>query len=120
MHYLLAVHMDTTALGEFGPYSSEEEMSQAMADTGAFNQLLQDEGYWVYAGGLQPARTAQVVDATTDIVNNTSGPYLDQSEHLSGIWIVDVPDEETAVDLAEKASRACRNSVEVRPFHGME
>lgn len=120
MQYLLAIHMDTTELGEFGPYSSKEELEQAFADTDAFNKRLQSGGYWVFAGGLQPARTAQVIDATNgEMVNNTSGPYLDQSEHLSGMWIIDVPNEDTALELAEAASRACRNAVEVRPFQGM-
>ena len=31
---------------EYGNYPSEEAMKQALADTGVFNQRLQEEGYW--------------------------------------------------------------------------
>ena len=45
---------------EYGNYPSEEAMKQALADTGVFNQRLQEEGYWVFADGLAPATTATV------------------------------------------------------------
>ncbi|MEI2826295.1 MAG: hypothetical protein V9F04_07715 [Dermatophilaceae bacterium] len=36
--------------------------------------------------------------------------------YLSGLWIVDVPDETAALTLAAEASRACNRRVEVRAF----
>ena len=43
-------------------------MKQALADTGVFNQRLQEEGYWVFADGLAPATSATVVDGQGDAV----------------------------------------------------
>jgi hypothetical protein len=101
---------------EFGNYPSEEAMKQAMADTGAFNQRLQEEGYWVFAGGLAPATTATVVDGQRAEPVITDGPYLESKEYLGGFWIIEAPDLDVALTLAAQGSKACRGTVEVRPF----
>ena len=61
-HYLFAVH-GAAERNEFGSYGSKEEMEEAFAATGAFTDRLRADGYWVFAGGLQPASTATVVDS---------------------------------------------------------
>jgi len=113
--YLMSV-FGPAERGEFGGYSSEEEMTQAYADTGAFNQRLRDEGYWVFANGLAPATTATVVDGQGAEPVVTDGPYLESKEHIGGFWIIDAPDLDVALKLAADGSKACRGKVEVRPF----
>jgi hypothetical protein len=103
---------------EFGNYPSEEAMREALADTDAFNQRLQDEGYWVFADGLAPATTATVVDGQVAEPLVTDGPYLEAKEYLGGFWIIEAPDLDVALTLAAEGSRACRGKVEVRPFAG--
>jgi hypothetical protein len=53
-HYLLSVH-GPAERDEFGEYGSKEEMEEAFAATGVFNDKLKADGYWVFAGGLQHA-----------------------------------------------------------------
>ena len=101
---------------EYGSYPSEEAMNQAMADTGAFNQRLRDDGYWVFADGLEPATTATVVDGQGAEPVVTDGPYLESKEHIGGFWIIEAPDLDVALRLAAEGSKACRGKVEVRPF----
>jgi len=116
MRYLMSVHSGTE-YGEFGGYPSREEMLASFADTGAFNDKLQADGYWVFADGLEEPAAAVVVDGQvggTPVV--TDGPYSEAKEHIAGFWVIDVPDHDTAVRLAAEASRACRGKVEVRPF----
>jgi hypothetical protein len=75
-HYLLAVH-GPAERDEFGNYGSKEEMEEAFAATGAFNDKLHADGYWVFAGGLQAASTATVVDGqgeTTSTWRSSSRP----------------------------------------------
>jgi hypothetical protein len=103
---------------EYGNYPSEEAMKEALADTGVFNQRLQDEGYWVFADGLAPATTATVVDGQGAEPVVTDGPYLESKEYLGGFWIIEVPDLDVALRLAAEGSKACRGTVEVRPFAG--
>jgi hypothetical protein len=117
-HYLLTVHgpADTD---EFGSYGSKEEMEEAFAATGAFNDRLRAEGYWVFAGGLQPASTATVVDGQPATPVLTDGPYLESKEVIGGFWVIDAPDLDVALKLAAEGSKACRAKVEVRPFDGL-
>src|SRR5687767_14719605 len=115
--YLMSVH-GPAERSEFGDYGSKEAMEEAFAATDAFNQKLQDEGYWVFAGGLKPANTATVVDGQGDAPVMTDGPYLDTKELIGGFWVVDAPDLDVALKLAAEGSKACRGKVEVRPFEG--
>ncbi|WP_330475580.1 YciI family protein [Terrabacter sp. C0L_2] len=101
---------------EFGPYPSREEMLEAFADTGAFNDRLEREGRLVFADGLEPATTATTVDGRGERPAFTDGPYLETKEHLGGFWVIEAPDLDVALALAAEASKACRGTVEVRPF----
>ena len=116
-HYLLSVH-GAADRGEYGDYGSQEAMDQAMAATGSFNEKLRADGYWVFAGGLQPASTATVVDGQGSAPVLTDGPYLESKEVIGGFWIIDAPDLDVALRLAAEGSKACRGKVEVRPFEG--
>jgi hypothetical protein len=109
--YLLAVHMVD---GEAPP--SDEDIQAAYAAVDAFNEKLQAEGAWVFAGGLHPADVATVVDATGGDVIVTDGPFAEAKEHLGGCWVIEAADLDAAMKWAEEGSRACRGPVEVRPF----
>jgi len=117
-HYLLAVH-GPAEMGEYGTYGSKEEMEESMAATGAFNDTLRADGYWVFAGGLQSASTATVVDGQGEAPVMTDGPYLETKEIIAGFWVIDAPDLDVALKLAAEGSKACRGKVEVRPFDGL-
>mgnify|MGYP003522827915 CR=1 FL=1 len=109
--YMLSVHPPQEV------YDYPPERAQAQWDaTGVFNQEIVDEGVWVFTGGLKRTETATTVDGTGDEVVVTDGPYAETKEHLGGFWIVDVPDMDAALALAVRASKACGDTVEVRPF----
>ena len=114
--YLMSVY-GPAEYGEFSGYPSREEMLASFADTGAFNDKLQAEGYWVFADGLDQATTAAVVDGQGEAPVVTDGPYLESKEHIGGFWVIEVPDRDVALRLAAEASKACRGKVEVRPFN---
>jgi hypothetical protein len=117
-HYLLTVH-GPAETDEFGTYGSQEEMDEAFAATDAFNDRLRADGHWVFAGGLEPASTATVVDGQGETPVITDGPYLETKEIVAGFWVVDAPDLDVALRLAAEGSKACRGAVEVRPFGGL-
>jgi hypothetical protein len=117
-HYLMSVH-GPAEMGEYGSYGSKEEMEQAFADTAAFNERIKEQGYWVFAGGLQSASTATVVDGTGAAPVMTDGPYLETKEVIGGFWVIDAPDLDVALKLAAEGSKACGGKVEVRPFEGL-
>ncbi len=112
--YLLSVA--STEADYVGVDYSSPEIQQMFADTGAFNDRLQAEGHWVFAGGLTNLADATVVDATGTEPVVTDGPFAETKEFLGGFWIIDVPDLDTALKLAADGSKACQGKVEVRPF----
>lgn len=117
--YLLSVHGPAEP-AKYGNYDTKEEMLQSFADTGAFNDKLQREGYFVFADGLEPPATATTVDGRGDKPVITDGPYLEAKEYLGGFWVIEAPDLDVALALAAEGSKACGGKVEVRPFHTEE
>ncbi|HCX84313.1 MAG TPA: hypothetical protein DHV14_04065 [Micrococcales bacterium] len=113
--YLLSVYGPAERT-PYGSYTTKEAMLEAFADTGAFNDQLVANGYFVYANGLAEASTARVVDGQGDEPVVTDGPYLEAKEHLGGFWVIEAPDLDVALRLAAQGSKACRGKVEVRPF----
>jgi len=109
--YLLSVHY---VEGQAPP--SPEQMRQMQADVGGFNDKLQANGQWVFAGGLHTPDVATVVDNTGGEVVTTDGPFAEAKEHLGGFWVVKVDDLDAALALAAEGSKACLGPVEVRPF----
>jgi hypothetical protein len=106
MQYLLSVITDSPEL------ASEDEM----ATIDVFNDRLQADGQWVFAGGLGTPDAATVVDSRGGEPLFTDGPFLESKEFLVGFWIVEAPDLDVALKLAADGSKACNRKVEVRPF----
>lgn len=117
-HYLLSVH-GPVERNEFGDYGSKVAMEAAFEATGAFNDRLKEQGYWVFAGGLAEGTTATVVDGRGDKPVITDGPYLESKELIGGFWVIDAPDLDVALRLAAEGSKACGGTVEVRAFEGL-
>jgi hypothetical protein len=107
MKYLVSVIFDDTA----GLATPDE-----MAAIDAFNDQLQAEGHWVFAGGLAGPSTATVIDNRGGEALFTDGPFLETKEYLAGFWIIEAPDLDVALKLAAEGSKACNRKVEVRPF----
>jgi hypothetical protein len=111
--YLLSVHPPQSV------YDLPDEEKQASWDaTGVFNEEIKDEGIWVFTGGLTRVDDATTVDATGSEVVVSDGPFAESKEHLGGFWVIDVPDLDAALKVATRASKACGETVEVRPFEG--
>jgi len=114
--YLLSVPA-TSADYEDVDYT-DPAIQQMFADTGKFNDQLQADGHWVFAGGLTNVTDATVVDGTGDDVIVTDGPFAESKEFLGGFWVIEAPDLDTALKLAAAGSKACQGKVEVRPLQG--
>jgi hypothetical protein len=102
------------------PGLTEDEIQQSFKDTGVFNDELVASGKFVFAGGLEEPNSATVVDGVrhpTPVV--TDGPYLEAKEYLGGFWVIEATDLDEALEIAGRASTACMNAVEVRPFQGV-
>jgi hypothetical protein len=114
--YLLSVYGPAEPV-KYGNYPSKQAMLDSMAEVGAFNDKLTEQGHFVFADGLEPSTTATTVDGQGPQPVFTDGPYLEAKEHLGGFWVIEATDLDQALALAAEASKACRGQVEVRPFH---
>ena len=106
MQYLVSVIDDGT-----GPDTPTED-----AAINVFNERLQAEGYWVFAGGLGSPEPATVIDNRGNEVVVTDGPFVESKEYLAGFWIIEAPDLDVVLELATEGSKACNRKIEVRPF----
>jgi hypothetical protein len=106
MQYMVSVINDTATL------ATPDE--QAAIDV--FNDRLQAEGHWVFAGGLAAPSSATVIDNRGEEPMFTDGPFLESKEYLVGFWIIEAADLDAALKLATEGSKACNRKVEVRPF----
>ena len=106
--YLISVLHDT----------SDVATAEEMAAIDTFNERLQAERHWVFAGGLASPSTATVVDGRGGEAVFTDGPYLESKEYVAGFWIIEAPHFDVALRLAAGGSRSCNRRVEIRPFLG--
>jgi len=112
MHYLITVIDDDAGMAT--------DAEDAAIDV--FNESLQANGHWVFAGGLGDTSTATTIDNRDAVTGGggqpliTDGPFIESKEHLAGFWIIEAPDLDVALKLAAEGSRACNRKVEVRPF----
>ncbi len=109
--YLLSVPMIDGA-----PVRPEEEARQAFEQTARLNDEMQAAGAWVFGGGLLPASSATVVRAQGSEFLLTDGPFTESKEHIGGFWVIVAADLDEALEWAKKATEACGEPVEVRPF----
>jgi hypothetical protein len=108
MKFLISVIDDLTNSGT----------SAEMAAIDRFNDDLRANGQFIFAWGLEDPKTATVIDNRNDAGVDTGKPLFDSAENISGFWLVEVSDKETAKELAFAASKACNRKVELRKLHG--
>jgi hypothetical protein len=106
MQYLVSVIADTPSLA-----NPDED-----AAIDVFNERLQAEGHWVFAGGLAAPGSATVIDNRGEEAIVTDGPFVESKEYLAGFWVMEAADLDVALKLAAEGSKACNRKIEVRPF----
>ena len=113
--YMLSVWFDE-------PYDDDIDLStpeneRQMARTAELTAEMERAGAWVFVAGLTPPSSATVVRATDGDLSMTDGPYAETKEQMAGLWVIEAPDLDAALEWAAKASAACGRPIEVRPTH---
>lgn len=114
MKYIIMIYEDQA------PYANaaEGEIQALYERYMRFTGDLRGEGKMLGGNALQPSYTATLVRVKEGRRVTTDGPYAETKEQIGGYYLVDVPNVEEAVAVAE---RICRlhtwNEVvlEVRP-----
>ena len=110
--YLVAIHHPD----DYNPAAVEDDAMRRDIDD--LNRAMVAEGIRVFVGGLTPPQGAQALRrAPSGEITVTDGPYAESKEHIGGFWVLDLPDQPTALEWGRRAAIACRTSVDVRAFH---
>ena len=104
--YLISVLDDT----------AESGTPEEAAAIDVFNERLQADHHWVFAGGLASPSTATVVDGRGGEAVFTDGPYIESKEYIIGFWIIEASGLDAALRLAAEGSKHCNRRVELRPI----
>jgi hypothetical protein len=111
MQYMLLIYVDPATY-----QGVTEEQSQAeMAEYFALGPSLRERGIEISGEGLQPITTATTVRVRDGQPLITDGPFAETKEHLGGFYLVDVPDLDAAIEVAQRIPDVRRGSVEIRP-----
>jgi hypothetical protein len=111
MKYLIAMFGDQATMVET---RSLEWIKSMIAFMGEVDQELADRGERVDAVGLADPSQATTVRFVDGAPVPTDGPFAEAKESLAGYWIVDVPGEERALEIASKIVAFIEGPVEVR------
>jgi hypothetical protein len=84
----------------------------------AFNDEMVAAGQRVLAVGITSPENSIQIDNRDGQVKYIKESLADSNEYVSGIWIIDVPNREIALELAAQGSKACNRRVELRPLLG--
>jgi hypothetical protein len=103
----------------------EEKLLEAMPPeqyNGVVKQCLEYEREVAHSGGLlavealEPINTATTVRVRSGKTTVTDGPFAETKEQLAGFFLVDTPDLNAAIKVAEGMPQARIGSIEIRPI----
>lgn len=112
MKYLCMAYEEESKLNAM----SKDEWSALRAETLAYVEELQRNGYLIAAEPLQSVRTATTVRVRNNKVSLTDGPFAETKETLGGFFLINARDLNEAIQVASKWPSARLGSIEVRPI----
>jgi hypothetical protein len=84
----------------------------------ALNDEMVAAGQRVLAVGIASPDDSIQIDNRDGEVKYIQESLTNSNEYVSGFWIIDVPNQEIALELAARGSKACNRKVELRPLLG--
>ncbi len=82
----------------------------------AYSQALVQAGVAAGGAGLHPPDMATTVRLRDGKRHVQDGPFADTHELLGGLFMIDVPDLDAALEWAARCPSSATGSVEVRPM----
>jgi hypothetical protein len=96
--------------------ADKELRERSIADYNAFGAAVRERGTLIVGDALDRPETARRL-GPGPARSVTRGPFAETVEQIGGFYLVDLPDLDTAVELAELLPREC--TIEVRPALGI-
>jgi len=112
MKYMLLCYDNEQAWDEAGP----EALKAAMEEAVGLTHELDAKGQYITASPLEPSTTAVSVRVRDGKRSVTDGPFAETTEVLGGYYLIDVPNLDVAIHVAERHPGARFGAVEIRPI----
>ncbi len=112
MKYMLLCYDDARAWNEMGDVALRDAMNEAVQLT----HEVAARGQYLGASPLQPVSSATSIRVRHGKRIVTDGPFAETREHLGGFYLIDVPDLDEAIRIAERHPGARHGTVEIRPI----
>ena len=109
MRYMLLVYLDEHALSDADREHCYVESAQLARDLSA-------TGNYVSAGPLHPTATATSVRVRNGKRLVTDGPFAETREQLGGYYMIEAPNLDAAMTIAERIPVAKIGTIEIRPM----
>jgi hypothetical protein len=93
-----------------------EEWAKRIPDFDAFNRKFFNTGELLGTYGVADAVRAKTVRVRDGMPAVTDGPYLETKEYLASWYLLDVENEQRALDIAAELPAAALSQVEVWPI----
>src|SRR5687768_11145431 len=111
MKFMLLCYDDEAAWQQAG----EAELRAAMQEAVGLCHEIAAKGQYLLAAPLHPVATATSVRIRDGKRLVTDGPFAETREQLGGFYLIDVPDLNTAIEIAGRHPGAPLGTVEIRP-----
>jgi hypothetical protein len=109
MKYMLLIYLEEHSL-------DEADRQACYAESTQLAHKLKADGQYLAASPLQPTTMATSLRVRDGKRFITDGPFAETREQLGGYYLVDVPDLDAALAIAEQIPMARKGTVEVRPL----
>ena len=110
MKYLLLVHHNEAAFGQF----SETTRKEMLAESVQLTHQLHANGQYVSASPLHPTSTATRVQVRDGKRLGTDGPFMETHEQTAGYFLITAHNLGEAIAIAARIPGARIGTVEVR------
>jgi hypothetical protein len=108
MRYMLLVYLDENAL-------SDSEREHCYIESAELARDLSAKGNYVSASPLHPIATATSLRVRNGKRLVTDGPFAETREQLGGYYIIEAPNLDEAMSIAERVPVAKHGTIEIRP-----
>ncbi|EGI78588.1 YciI family protein [Hylemonella gracilis] len=112
MQYTILIHESDEG---FAARTDPRQQENYWGGTMRYLKALKDAGVFVGGAGLQPPSMATTLRFEQGKHLVQDGPYADTKEQLGGLFIVNVPDLDTALEWAARFPQRPGLVIEVRP-----
>ena len=109
MRYMLLVYSDEHAL-------SDSEREHCYVESAQLARDLHANGTYISAGPLHPTATATSVRIRNGKRLITDGPFAETREQLGGYYMIEAPNLDAAMSIAERIPVAKIGTIEIRPM----